>query len=142
MDWYESQWWLNATKNGSLKWKNGGRNRTKVYIYPSYGIDEPKEITVRTSTTSITTSATHSIASTINPTTTDDETLIILPGILRHDVKSSTEFLFEFDYTRKKICKKMIDKLFALSELNLKNCDLKPEKIQVISIIIRTRRYK
>lgn len=81
MDWYEPQWWLNATKNGSLKWKNGGRNRTKVYIYPSFGIDEPKPTTVRTSTSPITTLAIDSFTPTTNLTTTDEETLIILPGI-------------------------------------------------------------
>lgn len=81
VDWYESQWWLNTTKNGSVKWKNGGRNRTKVYIYPSYGIDEPKTTTIRASTSAITTSTTsNSIASAINLTTTDDESSIILPG--------------------------------------------------------------
>lgn len=72
MDWYESQWWLNATKNGSSKWKNAsGRNRTKVYIYPSFGhfddIELPKT-TVRTTT------------STVNNTIPTEETLIILPG--------------------------------------------------------------
>lgn len=81
MDWYESQWWLNATKNETSKWKNGGRNRTKVYIYPSYGIDDPKTTTIRASTSAVITSATNSIAPAINVTTTDDETLIILPGI-------------------------------------------------------------
>lgn len=71
VDWYESQWWLNATKNGGSKWKSSsGRNRTKVYIYPSYGhfddIESPK-------TTIPTTTA--------NTTISNEETLIILPGI-------------------------------------------------------------
>lgn len=104
VDWYESQWWLNATKNGSLKWKNGGRNRTKVYIYPSYGIDEPKTTTVRASTSAVTTSASNSIASAINLTsTTEDETLIILPGTFERScsVFVQRSFQFAFDYTLK-----------------------------------------
>lgn len=84
MDWNESQWWLNTTKNESLKWKSGGRNRTKVYIYPSYShfddIDIPNRTTVRASSV-VTTSVANTIATTINHTTNDEESLIILPGI-------------------------------------------------------------
>lgn len=87
VDWYESQWWLNATKNGSSQWKNGGRNRTKVYIYPSYGhfdeIDGPKTTTHRTSSVAVATSATSTNASLVNHAATDGETLIILPGSIR-----------------------------------------------------------
>lgn len=95
VDWYESQWWLNATKNETSKWKNGGRNRTKVYIYPSYGIDDPKTTTIRASTSAVITSATNSIAPAINVTTTDDETLIILPGIWEQFILLNVQLNFQ-----------------------------------------------
>lgn len=72
MDWYESQWWLDATKNGSSKWKSAsGRNRTKVYIYPSYSHFDDIETTVKTTTVRTTT---------VDSTTSDDGAYIILPG--------------------------------------------------------------
>lgn len=89
VDWYESQWWLNTTKNAASKWKSAnsaGRNRTKVYIYPSFGhfdeIDVPKT-TVRTTTT------------TVNSTIPDEDTLIILPGTRNTHVFNSRIELFD-----------------------------------------------
>lgn len=68
MDWHESQWWLNATKNESLKWKNtSSRNRTKVYIYPSYGHFDEIDL-LKTTVRSITSNS-------------NDESNAILPGI-------------------------------------------------------------
>lgn len=76
MDWYEAQWWLDATKNGSSKWKSAsGRNRTKVYIYPSYNHFDDVDSTVKSSSTTTTIQTT-----TANGTTTEDGTYIISPG--------------------------------------------------------------
>lgn len=76
VDWYESQWWQSATKNGNSKWESSSvRNRTKVYIYPSYGqideIDSPK-----TTTQTILFNSTHA----------HDEINIISPGNRRSKV--------------------------------------------------------
>lgn len=78
MDWYETgQWWLDGTKNGSSKWKSSsGRNRTKVYIYPSYSHSDDVDFIKTSSASSISTT-------TIRSTTTnrtDEENLVILPG--------------------------------------------------------------
>lgn len=71
VDLYESQWWLNTTKLGSSKWKTPfTRNRTKVYIYPSYKHFEDIELP-RTTVRSITTNAT---------TISDENAYVVLPG--------------------------------------------------------------
>lgn len=68
MDWHETQWWLNATKNESSKWRNtSSRNRTKVYIYPSYGHFDEIDL-LKTTVRSITSNS-------------NDESNAILPGI-------------------------------------------------------------
>lgn len=69
MDWNESQWW-DAAKNGSTKRKSASvRNRTKVYIYPSYGHFDDNQVG-RAPTPTIT----------FNNTSIDDKSLVILPG--------------------------------------------------------------
>lgn len=119
MDWYESQW-LNTTKNGVSKWKNANaavRNRTKVYIYPSFGhfdeIDVPKT-TIRTTTTSV------------NSTILDEDTLIILPGI---------EHTHTHTQLRLNYC------LFRYSS-RLKCYEIPYLKTKMLKFHCRTRRYK
>lgn len=68
MDWKDSYFW-NATKNES-KWKSTSvRNRTKVYIYPSYGHFDDIEV-VKTTVQKISS----------NNTSIDEGTLVISSG--------------------------------------------------------------